>query len=639
MKSARFFQLSLTCCVLINNAVYAQVQITSARIGCLDLQTQPNLTSVVGNVCNGKFSCSYKAPSEQEYRQAGVHARTRAFCTQAMEIVYRCGNAAPQTVVVPGDAWTHPPADLECTASPSSSSGAEPARRLPNPFPITVSRLDPINGVGYMQTAVTIASSGHLNATTHTWSAKDLEGFHGAVAAVVLDENRRLLWVSNTQNYGVEGKHVPLGRGPSDRTDNWNDTIPAQLLSHIHYIAIKQRWNPKPVGPDNIAAWLQSVGQDVAHELQDILQMVAAVNQTSANNLFPPEPLCPVGPNYAYVVTLGDSVMWGQGLPHDNKFRAQVTAEIQRELGSSRLLCEIPTEAHSGAQIVVSPDRETGLPGEIPSGWPSVTSQIDLTKRDMEKGGLDLNRVKLVLVDGGINDVGVEQILLPTNSSGRIEQMTRKAMAPLGTLLKHAGDTFPNAAIVVTGYFPIASSDSDVGALLAFGGAALGSAGAAEVLVGAGAGEILGGVGGAVFGADSKGQMVKNSMAFLETAHQQIADIIAALPVSYRARVTMAIPRFESINAYGARDTYLWRIDDFVVPEKNGLADRDPLPLDSPNGVAWTRAHACRYANRASPKCVDASMGHPNLKGAEAYTMAIAEAIRQPRLWALIASR
>jgi hypothetical protein len=495
-------------------------------------------------------------------------------------------------------------------------------------FPVKARQLDPINGVGYMQTDVTILSSGQLTAATHTWSAKDLQGFHGAVAVAVLDQSQKLIWISNTQNYGVDGKHVPFG-GPSDRNDNWSDTVPAQVLTHMHYVAIKQRWNPRPATPDDIGHWLQGIGSGVAHELQTILQAVGNIIKDDDGAVFPPEPSCTPGPNHVYVVTLGDSVMWGQGLPYTTKFRSQVTAWLQSQLGASRQVCQVPTRAHSGAQMQVSAqegDTETGLPGEIPSGHPSIRHELQLTVRDMQEAHIDPNAVRLVLMDGGINDVGVASILSPAKSSSDIEQLTRQSMRVMDPLLREVLSTFPYAALVVTGYFPIASENSDVTALLAFAGAVAG---------GPIAGPLGGAIGGTLGVADTP-KLVDNSRIFVATVHQQIAQIIDALPAPHRSRVTLAVPGFQSINAYGGRDTFLWKIEEFAGPEAAGFADVDPRSPDTPNGVAWARARACTEANRPSPKCLNASMGHPNLKGAYAYTVAILEAIRKPPMWTLI---
>ena len=176
-------------------------------------------------------------------------------------------HSQPTKSYAPGEPATEWPLSNFSTGA-GALPGGSPVR-----FPISKSQTDAIHGVGYMHTDISISSSGQLSATTHTWSAKDLEGFHGSVAVVILDQNQRLLWVSRTESYGVDGKHVPFG-GPSDRTDRWSDNIPTGELSQIHYVAIKQNWNPKPVGPDEIANWLRGVGNGVGNELKAILQEV-----------------------------------------------------------------------------------------------------------------------------------------------------------------------------------------------------------------------------------------------------------------------------------------------------------------------------------------------------------------------------
>ena len=119
------------------------ITVTKARIGCLDIQNSGNLTNIVATACNNRTSCSYKAPTEDAYRRAGVQAQTRSFCTQAMEITYHCGDNDDQVITVPGDAWNQPPASLVCNGStvatnrqdvspPMQGSASEPACTVPN---------------------------------------------------------------------------------------------------------------------------------------------------------------------------------------------------------------------------------------------------------------------------------------------------------------------------------------------------------------------------------------------------------------------------------------------------------------------------------------------------------------------------
>jgi hypothetical protein len=45
-----------------------------------------------------------------------------------MEIIYRCGAGPNQVVSVPGDAWNHPPAQLQCAAAPPNLPWRTPSR-------------------------------------------------------------------------------------------------------------------------------------------------------------------------------------------------------------------------------------------------------------------------------------------------------------------------------------------------------------------------------------------------------------------------------------------------------------------------------------------------------------------------------
>jgi hypothetical protein len=263
--------------LLCTGIAQAQIHVDRARIGCLDIQKDPNLTGLVAAACNGKASCSYKAPTESEYRRVGVVVRTRAFCTQAMEIVYQCGSSPARTVTVPGDAWNHPAAQLACASLSSQTAGSlghsGAALNTQPVFPIQGSQDDHFpNSGGFMHTDVTIIKnadgSAHLNAVTHIWEVTELRGFRGAVAVAVLDANQRPLWVSQTQKYGVDGRAL----GTADRRENWSDTMPSQLVPQARYLAIIQKWNPKNAF-DDINNWLQGIGQ-VVNELAPIIKTI-----------------------------------------------------------------------------------------------------------------------------------------------------------------------------------------------------------------------------------------------------------------------------------------------------------------------------------------------------------------------------
>src|SRR6516225_8137630 len=49
------------------------------------------------------------------------------------------------------------------------------------------------------------------------------------------------------------------------------------------------------------------------------------------------------------IVCLGDSIIWGQGLPESMKFRTLVAGWLQEQYHGTRAVNVIPTRAHSGA--------------------------------------------------------------------------------------------------------------------------------------------------------------------------------------------------------------------------------------------------------------------------------------------------
>ncbi len=104
------------------------IHVRTARIGCLDIQHSPNLTPLVRRACEGHDTCNYKAPNPRQYQGAGVHAATRTFCSQAMEITYDCGTSQVKRITVPGDAWDQPPAALMCASRQVTRPTMAPTR-------------------------------------------------------------------------------------------------------------------------------------------------------------------------------------------------------------------------------------------------------------------------------------------------------------------------------------------------------------------------------------------------------------------------------------------------------------------------------------------------------------------------------
>jgi len=154
------------------------------------------------------------------------------------------------------------------------------------------------------------------------------------------------------------------------------------------------------------------------------------------------------------IVNMGDSIHWGQGLLDPQKFDTLLQQELGAQQAGGATLERL---AHSGAVIGFHPASGGPAPGEVPVARPTVAEQCDHFNNSPET-------VDLVLVNGGINDVGVATILNPfsvlPSLGARIESACHDRML---ALLRKVSAKFTKAScqILVTGYYAILSDQSD----------------------------------------------------------------------------------------------------------------------------------------------------------------------------------
>ena len=169
-------------------------------------------------------------------------------------------------------------------------------------------------------------------------------------------------------------------------------------------------------------------------------------------------------PRQPVLLAMGDSVMWGEGLLKADKFCYEVAKALSRK---SQVL-RVDNLAHAGATIASGngPDDVITAPGyfspndsatgEIPRSKPTVLEQCAFYRRDPDA-------VRYVLIDGGINDVGVNNIVSPLYTIPKLEKaIIQHCQKEMTALLTYVAEKFrhPDCRIIVTGYFPILSGKS-----------------------------------------------------------------------------------------------------------------------------------------------------------------------------------
>ena len=172
-----------------------------------------------------------------------------------------------------------------------------------------------------------------------------------------------------------------------------------------------------------------------------------------------PNNVRPAADDPLHMLVLGDSIMWGQGLKQERKFWWRVKCWLEDKTG--RAVRE-KVVAHSGAHIdnpSTTPPKFTSTDGEVNLPFPTVNQQLDNV---LEFYGNRRSKVDLVLVDGCINDVDVRNLLDATTSPEWLrERITGPCRRGMQALLRRITSSFPNAQVLVTGYYRIVSSETD----------------------------------------------------------------------------------------------------------------------------------------------------------------------------------
>lgn len=159
------------------------------------------------------------------------------------------------------------------------------------------------------------------------------------------------------------------------------------------------------------------------------------------------------------MLVLGDSIMWGQGLKRERKFWWRIKCWLEDKTGRQVLEKVV---AHSGAHL---DNPQTAAPtfsstdGEVNLPFPTINQELD---EALAYYGDDRDKVDLVLVDGCINDVDVSNLLDATADPEAIRQrIIGPCLNGMHALLRRITRSFPNARVLVTGYYRIVSTETD----------------------------------------------------------------------------------------------------------------------------------------------------------------------------------
>jgi hypothetical protein len=332
------------------------------------------------------------------------------------------------------------------------------------------------------------------------------------------------------------------------------------------------------------------------------------------------------------LLVLGDSISWGQGLKDEHKAWYLIKSWLRQTTGRE---VRETVEAHSGA-LIGSPEDSRGsssaeIDGELSRAYPTVNGQLDIAVKTFG----DPTQVDLVLVNGCINDLDSRRLLNAANTPEKIRELAQeKCGPPMETLLIRITNTFPNANVIVTGYYPILSQKT-----------------ANDLFIRALARRFYTPEPGAAKVKDKvlRARLIAISHEWYQTSDQMLSAASRKIDSQLAAngshqRVLFADVAFAPENSFAASQSRLWGFDASWLRKLLVLLTLGRVQLKTNDERRNQRSHLCEdilkrpkietpneKADREDRlmRCRLAAVGHPNRKGAAMYADAVGQLLRK----------
>jgi lysophospholipase L1-like esterase len=164
-------------------------------------------------------------------------------------------------------------------------------------------------------------------------------------------------------------------------------------------------------------------------------------------------------------LVVGDSLVWGQGLREEHKFYHLTKEWLRDEVFKNAREINLKVKAHSGASINLRPFESDALEKaeigetefyhpEVNVSFPSINAQIDVARKEYKNP----EAVDLIMLTGGITDIRLSVILNPLKDNDELRrEIVKHCNEKMFEMLEKAAAGFPNALIVVVGYYPFLS--------------------------------------------------------------------------------------------------------------------------------------------------------------------------------------
>jgi lysophospholipase L1-like esterase len=320
------------------------------------------------------------------------------------------------------------------------------------------------------------------------------------------------------------------------------------------------------------------------------------------------------------MLIIGDSLIYGQGLREENKFYNLVKNWLKTELNRE---VNLNQKSHSGSRLSLHDEDLNGLKlggiedktyfkGEVPLAFPSIESQVVLAQKDYEKP----ENVDLIMLTGGITDIGAPEILNGKSDDTKLKaDIVKYCHNSMFNLLEKTANAFPNAKIVVIGYFPPISNKSKGSKIFD----------AMLSLYKVPLKPLVNNVLTRRFLQGLKKRGIKRSQIWFEDSNREFQNAIDKLNKKLdKPRAFFVESPINDENTFGTKNTLLWEMgkkgktNDELYDDRKLGCSTDLIELNKSTKVVYP----LRF-------CELSGLGHPNIEGSKAYAEAIKVKLKQ----------
>lgn len=328
-----------------------------------------------------------------------------------------------------------------------------------------------------------------------------------------------------------------------------------------------------------------------------------------------------------HMLVIGDSILWGQGLKTERKSWYLVKLWLEKNTG--RKVIE-RIEAHSGAVIerASAADNLTSDNREVNLALPTLHDELDSALKHYP----DPAQVNVVLLSGCGNDVGLLNLLNAVDKE-EVDEITRSRCGkPVESLLQRILTSFPNAQLIVTGYYPFFSESTRNDFIL--------RALAKKFFKTQRNGAAM------ISDKQAFDRMKGNSRQWYESSNSRLSEAVSNVNGAAGQsgpRATFVKVEFPADYSFAAPKTHLWGLDRSPFRMMLLVVSFGRVLLPSNDQMRGQRSATCSEIYKQQPNetaeqktkrkankmlCRYAALGHPNKKGAVLYADAITNVLK-----------